>query len=239
MEPALETLPAYPALNLPFDVIIKFGLAVILAGAVGVERQRKGRPAGVRTHILVCLGSTLLMIVSDYIAAEWASQGAPIWLDRGRIAAGIVTGVGFLGAGTIINFGREQHGLTTAAMIWFAAALGISIGAGYYLVSVTATGFALAVVIGLGALEGIVPSRDYYTLTMQFDPEEHDLNGIQEALCAQNGFAITHSRTRFGQSMEYAELTFRVEALSRTQYSEMLSHLRREYADMRYIDLRR
>jgi len=134
---------------------------------VGYERQRKGEAAGLRTHILVCLGSTLLMIVSDRFAMEWNAAQAPVWLDRGRIAAGIITGIGFLGGGAILQFGREQHGLTTAAMIWFVAALGIAIGGGFFFMSVIATVLALTVVVGLGMLEHFIPTRGYMSVELR------------------------------------------------------------------------
>jgi putative Mg2+ transporter-C (MgtC) family protein len=108
------------------------------------------------------------MTMSDNFAGEWVEGGAPVWFDRGRVAAGIVTGVGFLGAGTIITIGNKQHGLTTAAMIWFVASLGVALGSGYYLIAALATVFALAVVVGMGALEHVLPSRGYFTLRLRF-----------------------------------------------------------------------
>ncbi len=162
------------------DCGVKFMLAVGLAGAVGFERQRKGRPAGLRTHILVCLGSTLLMAMSDIFANDWSQEGAPVWFDRGRVAAGIVTGVGFLGAGTIINIGAKQHGLTTAAMIWFVASLGVALGSGYYLIAILATVIALVTVLGLGALEHVVPSRGYFTLRLSLPKDQANFENIEK-----------------------------------------------------------
>lgn len=131
---------------------IKFALAVVLAGALGLERQRKGRPAGLRTHIIVCLGCTLVMMVSQRLAQTAVDIGQ--WADPGRVAAGILTGVGFLGAGTIIHNGVSEHrGLTTAAMVWFVAGLGIAIGTGWYAIAIIATVAALSVTIGLEYLE--------------------------------------------------------------------------------------
>ena len=108
------------------------------------------------------------MTMSDNFAGEWVEGGAPVWFDCGRVAAGIVTGVGFLGADTIITIGSKQHGLTTAAMIWFVASLGVALGSEYYLIAALATVFALAVVVGMGALEHVLPSRGYFTLRLRF-----------------------------------------------------------------------
>ena len=221
------------------DILTKLGLAVLLAGAVGLERQRKGRPAGIRTHILVCLGATLLMIVSDAIALQWIEQDAPVWLDRGRVAAGIVTGVGFLGAGTIINFGREQHGLTTAAMIWFVAALGISIGSDLYVLSVLTTLVALVVVVGLGALEGVMPSRAFYTIMLHLKPEDADVDAIEAKANEQEGIHVSATRIVFGRTTGHVELTLRVKATSQADFGRLLTFLRAEFDTAPLVDLQR
>ena len=129
------------------DICGKLVLAVVLAGILGLERQRKGRGAGLRTHILVCLGATVAMMIPDLVASRGGGNG---WADTGRMAAGIITGIGFLGAGTIVSAGRGPQGLTTAAMVWFVATLGIAIGSDLYLIAVCATALALVVVLGLG-----------------------------------------------------------------------------------------
>lgn len=117
------------------NMIVKLVLAVLIAALIGLERETHGRPAGLRTHILVCLGSTLFTICSFLVAKNGSS-------DPGRITAQIVTGIGFLGAGTIIHQGNVVRGLTTAASIWTVAAIGVGIGIG-------GTAQLLAVVTGL------------------------------------------------------------------------------------------
>ena len=99
-------------------------LAILLGGAIGLERESRGRPAGLRTHILVCLGATIIMIASTRMGelTQALSPASRIQVDPGRIAAGIVTGIGFLGAGAIIRIGDLVRGLTTAGCIWFVAA---------------------------------------------------------------------------------------------------------------------
>jgi putative Mg2+ transporter-C (MgtC) family protein len=106
------------------DYIIRLFLSALLGALIGVERETHGRPAGLRTHILVCVGSTLFTICSYLIAG---ANG-----DPGRITAQIVTGIGFLGAGTIIHQGSVVRGLTTAASVWTVAAIGVGVGIGGY-----------------------------------------------------------------------------------------------------------
>jgi len=108
-------------------VIIRLLLAVVLGGIIGFERGRAGRPAGLRTHILVCLGSTLAIMTNQYVFQEYGVS------DPTRMAAQVISGIGFLGAGTIIVTGRHQvKGLTTAAGLWATACMGLAIGIGFY-----------------------------------------------------------------------------------------------------------
>lgn len=108
-------------------IILRLLMAVILGGVIGFERGRAGRPAGLRTHILVCLGSTLAIMTNQYVFEKYGIS------DPTRIAAQVVSGIGFLGAGTIIVTGRHQvKGLTTAAGLWATACMGLAIGIGFY-----------------------------------------------------------------------------------------------------------
>jgi putative Mg2+ transporter-C (MgtC) family protein len=123
-------------------VFVRLLVAILLGGAIGYEREVGGKPAGLRTHALVCLGSTLFMLVSIRSPDFFPGVGP---VDPGRIAAQVVTGVGFLGAGTILRAGGSVRGLTTAASIWAVAAIGLAIGVGYYITAVFSTGLALVV----------------------------------------------------------------------------------------------
>ena len=129
------------------DNLARLAVAAGLGGAIGFERELREREAGLRTHILVCVGSALFTIVSAYGFSGFLESGDPvIRADPTRIAAQIVTGIGFLGAGAIIREGLSVRGLTTAATLWVAAAIGIAAGAGYY------SGAVLATVITIVAL---------------------------------------------------------------------------------------
>jgi len=124
-----------PTYNEYMIMLFRFFLAAVLGGIVGLERDVHGRDAGVRTHLLVSAGSALFTIISLHISDITCSERA----DLGRIAAQIVSGIGFLGAGTIIRDGMTVRGLTSAACLWVAAALGMTAGVGYYGLSVAAT----------------------------------------------------------------------------------------------------
>jgi len=133
-----------------YEIIIRLVLAVLLGGVVGFERESHRRPAGFRTHILVCVGSALVMMVSAYGFTDF--QGYLV--DPSRIAAQVVTGVGFLGAGTILRHGSTITGLTTAASIWIVSGIGLAIGIGFYLGAVVATLMALVSLVMLRSIEG-------------------------------------------------------------------------------------
>jgi putative Mg2+ transporter-C (MgtC) family protein len=134
---------------LRFDLLIKLLLAVLLGGIIGFEREIAGKPAGLRTNILICIGAALLMDLSTRVGLV---DGKRIG-DPGRIAAQIVSGVGFLGAGTIMQAQGMVTGLTSAATIWVVAAIGMAVGAGYYVEGIGAGLLVTFVLSGLGGLE--------------------------------------------------------------------------------------
>lgn len=131
---------------LRLDLAAKLLIAVLIGGGVGLERELKGKPAGLRTNILICVGSALLMDLSMSLAARYGG-------DPGRIAAQVVTGIGFLGAGTILHTRGQITGLTSAATIWVVAALGLTIGAGYFLEAAGSALTVILVLVGLGYVE--------------------------------------------------------------------------------------
>lgn len=132
------------------DIIIRILVSIILCGLIGLERKFYDKPAGIRTNIMVGLGSTMLMIMALYIFDNF-NQGGNV--DIGRIAGQVVTGIGFLGAGAIIRGRGGVHGLTTAASIWVVAAIGMTIGLGFYFAAIAGTIAVLLVLIVLGRIE--------------------------------------------------------------------------------------
>lgn len=128
---------ANPWIIEPLDISIRLFLALSLGGMVGFERELSSHAAGLRTHILVCVGSTLIMLLSIYGFGDFANE-QNVRLDPSRLAAQVISGIGFLGAGTIIFNGRSIKGLTTAASLWVVAAIGLAVGAGFYFAAVLA-----------------------------------------------------------------------------------------------------
>ena len=132
------------------DLMAKLLLAVLLGGAIGLERQLAGKASGLRTNILICLGSALIMHLSMTLGT---SLGDVRVGDPGRIAAQVVTGIGFIGAGTIMQSRGAITGLTSAATIWMVAAIGLTVGAGLEVEALGATALAMIVLAGLGRVE--------------------------------------------------------------------------------------
>ncbi|HWD66884.1 MAG TPA: MgtC/SapB family protein [Caulobacteraceae bacterium] len=136
-----------------WEALLRLGIAAGLGAAVGIEREVRDREAGIRTHLLVSMGSALFTIVSAYGFHEFLASGASVVrADPTRIAAQIVTGIGFLGAGAIIREGLSVRGLTTAASLWVVAAIGMAAGAGYYWPAVAGAGLTLFALWPLRAL---------------------------------------------------------------------------------------
>lgn len=136
---------------MPFGVaILRLALSLAAGGILGFERARRKQSAGLRTHILICLGSTLLMLLSIELPSRYIANQMG---DPGRIAAQVVSGIGFLGAGSIIRLGNTIKGLTTAASIWFVAAIGLAIGAGMYVPAGIALFFSLFALVVLEPVE--------------------------------------------------------------------------------------
>jgi putative Mg2+ transporter-C (MgtC) family protein len=132
------------------ELALRLAVAAVLTGTIGLERELRERAAGLRTHMLVGTGSALFTIVSAYGWVDFTfSQESGITLDPSRVAAQVVTGIGFLGAGAIIRQGASIRGLTTAAGLWVVAAIGMAAGAGYYSAALIGTGIVL---VGLGPI---------------------------------------------------------------------------------------
>lgn len=147
------------------DFLIRLLIASLLGGALGLERDIHGRDAGLRTHLLVSLGAGVFMVLSEAVATT-ASVKPGAFADPSRIAAQIVTGIGFLGAGVIIKAGVNVRGLTTAASLWTAAAIGMAAGGGYYVISGVTTVIALSGLIVLKHFERAYAKDHYRNLTI-------------------------------------------------------------------------
>ena len=139
-------------------------LAILLGGAIGLERELRDKPAGLRTHILICMGATLFANLAHRVAGPGG--------DPGRLAGHIVAGVGFIGAGTILHQGATVSGLTTAANIWVVAAIGMTLGFGGYLDATVATFLVVVVLTALSQAERLLDRRvSRHDLHVAIDPE--------------------------------------------------------------------
>jgi putative Mg2+ transporter-C (MgtC) family protein len=134
------------------EMLLRLGLALGLGGLIGLERETSSRAAGLRTNILVCVGSALIMLLSMYGFAAFADEPT-VRLDPARLAAQVISGIGFLGAGVIIFNGISVTGLTTAATLWVVAAIGLASGAGFYYPAITATFIVLFSLLILNKVE--------------------------------------------------------------------------------------
>ena len=161
-----------------WQMLIRIVASVLFGAIIGIEREMKNRPAGMRTHVLVCLGATLIGLVEQQTVAHVVSLGASqVNVSVGRLTAQIVSGVGFLGAGTIIIADRRISGLTTAASLWCAACLGLAVGAGFTTMALVA---CLVVMIVLKLMQRIVHVNTYKRLEIQFIHRNDTLKYIRE-----------------------------------------------------------
>jgi putative Mg2+ transporter-C (MgtC) family protein len=208
------------------DVALRLFVAAALGGAIGLEREMREREAGLRTHLLVSVGSALFFLVSAYAWSDWTfSQRSGVTYDPTRIAAQIVTGIGFLGAGAIIRQGLSVRGLTTAATLWLVAAIGMASGAGYWEAAVLAT---------VGALLTLWPLRiAAHRLLVRLRPEDEqrlvvDLGGGQGAapvLAALEELGGFVSQFQLSETRGGRELVATVQFPSRVQASKVARQL--------------
>ena len=180
--------------------------AVCAGGIIGLERSYHGRPAGFRTHTLVCLASSLLMLVMLY---QWKWLGVTsgtTQTDPTRMAQGIMTGIGFLGAGVIFKEGFSVRGLTTAASIWMTSAIGILFGIGFYFPAVVATILTLGVLSVFRRIETRMPSHSYAHYYIRFGRFDAMSEDQVRALLAHHGFTVANMSYRVtddGSCFEY------------------------------------
>lgn len=208
-----------PFLNLDnLEALVQLALAVILSAVLGLEREHRGRAAGLRTLILVCLGATVVMIVAQRISAMPGDRPDVIRVDPGRIPAGIVTGIGFLGGGVILKLDTVIRGVTTAATIWFVAALGIVIGHGDYALAVGSTLVALFVLTLLKYPERLIESRVYRNVELTVAGRETaDALARAQELFERREAKIIDIRAAYDSTADQTRLTFVVRTTQQVQ----------------------
>jgi putative Mg2+ transporter-C (MgtC) family protein len=173
-------------------ICARLGYALLAGGVIGLERSYHGRSAGFRTHTLVCLASCLLMLLT-YFEQEWlpASSRDFTQLDPTRMAQGIMTGIGFLGAGVIFKEGLSVRGLTTAASIWITAAIGVLVGVGFLFPATAATLLTLAVLSLFRLIEVKMPTHWYASAHLRFARGQALTEAELKALLKEQGFKVT------------------------------------------------
>lgn len=147
-------VPGVDAYTLTSEILPRLGAAVLVAALVGFEREWRRKPAGLRTHMMVSLGAATFTLVSMELYQAIAHSGNDVAsVDPTRLVQGIIGGIGFLGAGSIVRGGGSVEGLTTAGSVWLVGALGVACGAGHFLIAASAVTIALLILLGLGLLE--------------------------------------------------------------------------------------
>lgn len=187
-----------------FDLTIRIILALLLGGLIGLEREWNNHAAGFRTHILVCVGSASIMLLSIYGFSAFVYE-PNVRTDPARLAAQVISGIGFLGAGAILRTGPTVSGLTTAASIWVVAAIGLSVGAGFYYAAVLATGLVLISLFLLNKWEKhMLWHRRTQEVTLSIVDRPGSLGNIARAFGNQ-GIHIKNIQMEHEQGLMFAE----------------------------------
>jgi putative Mg2+ transporter-C (MgtC) family protein len=213
-------------------IAIRLSSALIAGSVIGLERSYHGRPAGFRTHALVCLASALLMLVTVY---QWAWLGGAtagaheetFRTDPTRMAQGIMTGIGFLGAGVIFKEGLTVRGLTTAASIWITAALGILYGIGFYYPAVVGTVATVGVLGAFRFIETRIPSHHFSQLLLRFPKEKAMPEQELRALLAAHGFSLSHLSYRQNDKGAVIEYRLVIGSTDKNAFGRLAATLRK------------
>lgn len=210
-------------LGWPTEGFFRLLLAAIMGGLVGLERELRGRQAGFRTNLLVCLGSALVMVVSVHFGVQrWSAQGTNvnINIDPARIAYGVMGGIGFLGAGTIVQNRGSVRGLTTAAGLWCMAAVGLSVGFGMYVISAFTTGLILLALWILDYMEDMLPKLRYRNVVIR---TKWTPKCIAETVAhfKESGLDVVDAAFQRSENLEDADITMRVAFTNKQQYFQL------------------
>jgi putative Mg2+ transporter-C (MgtC) family protein len=208
-----------------FELIARLVLAAALGSVIGFERERLSWAAGLRTHMLVCVGSALIMIVSAYGFAE--VLGEHVVLDPSRMAAQVVSGIGFLGAGSILLRGEIVRGLTTAASLWSVAAIGLAVGGGLYTASIAATVIILIILAGIKPLERrFITAKQRRQLTMIVERGTLTFHSLHDELGTASPRVKQFVMQQSDDSAECDEVIITLHRVSNAEYESICARLR-------------
>jgi putative Mg2+ transporter-C (MgtC) family protein len=175
-----ELLKEFSILS-PIMALARISFATLTGFFIGLDRERHSQPAGLRTHMVICLGACIMMMLSIYIPSEFIQRGFSS--DPGRLAAQVISGIGFLGAGAIFRFGFSVKGLTTAASIWTTSGIGLCFGAGYFYLGIISTLFLIIVLYVFDKIEDhIIERRNWRIITVGFDSDQILSSAIVETI---------------------------------------------------------
>ena len=211
--------------TLESSVLFRIILSVILAGAIGLEREIHGRMAGLRTHVMVCLGATSLILAAEF-SQTFYSGAAPVVFNPDRVTAGIITGIGFLGAGAIMREENLVRGLTTAGCIWFVAALGIVIGKQFYALAVCITVAALIILILFRYIENWLPVLSYRKINIAVSLENYEEVGANcLKIFSTAGIEVTDKKLLLDQKLNEAQINYNLMIKAGENYQGMLREI--------------
>lgn len=206
-------------LGWPLEGFLRLALAIVAGGLVGLEREIRGRQAGFRTNLLVCLGSALVMLVSiEFARRPWTQHaGVNLNIDPARIAYGVMTGIGFLGAGTILHQGPSIRGLTTAAAMWCVASIGLAVGVGMYFMAFWGALLVLMALWILDYFEGMLPRVRYRTVTVR---RKWHAAVIAETVgrFQQAGLKVVDASFDRSKDLNHADIDLRIAFVNKQQY---------------------
>ena len=205
------------------EVLKRLLLITLIAGAIGYERERHGRAAGFRTHILVGVGSCVVMLTGMYLAETLAGYRD---LDPTRMAAQVISGIGFLGAGTILRFRASVRGLTTAASLWAVGGVGLAVGAGFLHGAILTGIVVMVVMFGFSRIERAMRKEWYQTLVIETMGTGQDLARIRQLL-AEYDIEIRDFDIKEGRQPNQVQLEFQVKLLPDQPRDEILNRLMR------------
>jgi putative Mg2+ transporter-C (MgtC) family protein len=209
-----------------FELISRLVLAAALGSVIGFERERLSWAAGLRTHMLVCVGSTLIMIVSAFGFADVLGNQHVV-LDPSRIAAQVVSGIGFLGAGSILLRGEIIRGLTTAASLWSVAAIGLAVGGGLYTASIAATIIILIILAGIKPIEKrFITVKQRRQLSLLVERGSMTFHTLHEALGPASPRVKQFIMQQSDDDPQMDEVTITLHRVSSTEYTAICGQLR-------------
>jgi putative Mg2+ transporter-C (MgtC) family protein len=208
-------------------IIGRLAGALVVGALIGFERTFHGRPAGFRTHALVCLASALLMLVTVY-QLHWMTEVPldTIRADPTRMAQGIMTGIGFLGAGVIFKEGLTVRGLTTAASIWITSAIGILVGIGFWFAAIVGTAATLVVLALFRFIEAKLPSEFYAHHMLRFSRDDVMSEEEMRKLVHEHGFTIANLSSRLTEGGRQFEYRMTIKSRDRKNAEALSAHLR-------------